>query len=199
MAGLNNASSRSRVLGQPDAGQKRFLLAGAAGTLRAGVVCQIHWLTRLQASVQTGLDPRAQKLTEQLDAQGIPIRSARTARQSACLRKSLPRRIWQTASLGPSQSGRTGFELFDKMSWGQTEFDQKVTYQRALEGELERTIATLNDVESARVHLVMPSDSVFLDRQHTAKASVILKLRATVYPRMRYSLSRDWYPERWIS
>jgi hypothetical protein len=55
------------------------------------------------------------------------------------------------------------------------------------------------DVESARVHLVMPTDSVFLDRQHTAKASVILKLRATVFPRMRSSPSRVWYPERWMS
>jgi flagellar M-ring protein FliF len=90
----------------------------------------------------------------------------------------------QTASQGQPHSGRLGFELFDKMSWGQTEFDQKVTYQRALEGELERTIETLSDVESARVHLVMPTDSVFLDRQHTAKASVILKLR-------RAGLSKD--------
>jgi flagellar M-ring protein FliF len=78
---------------------------------------------------------------------------------------------------GAPHSGRMGFELFDKMSWGQTEFDEKVTYQRALEGELERTIQTLGDVESARVHLVMPTDSVFLDQQRGAKASVILKLR----------------------
>jgi flagellar M-ring protein FliF len=63
------------------------------------------------------------------------------------------------------------------MSWGQTEFDEKVTYQRALEGELERTIQTLDDVDTARVHLVMPSDSVFSDQQRGAKASVILKLR----------------------
>ena len=70
-----------------------------------------------------------------------------------------------------------GFELFDKMSWGQTEFDEKVTYQRALEGELEKSIGTLADVESARVHLVMPTDSVFIDPQRGAKASVILKLR----------------------
>jgi flagellar M-ring protein FliF len=70
-----------------------------------------------------------------------------------------------------------GFELFDKMTWGQTEFDEKVAYQRALEGELERTIQTLSNVEQARVHLVMPTDSVFLDRERGAKASVILKLR----------------------
>ena len=90
----------------------------------------------------------------------------------------------QTASQGAPHSGRMGFELFDKMSWGQTEFDEKVTYQRALEGELERTIQTLGDVESARVHLVMATDSVFLDRQRGAKASVILKLN-------RNSLSKE--------
>ena len=83
----------------------------------------------------------------------------------------------KTAAQGAQHSGRMGFELFDKMSWGQTDFDQKVTYQRALEGELEKSIETLSDVESARVHLVMASDSVFLDRQQPAKASVILKLR----------------------
>src|SRR5262249_34088922 len=79
---------------------------------------------------------------------------------------------------GMPHSGRLGFELFDKLNWGQTEFDEKVNYQRALEGELERTIATLRDVESARVHLVMPTDSVFVDREREAKASVILKLRS---------------------
>jgi flagellar M-ring protein FliF len=75
-------------------------------------------------------------------------------------------------------SGRLGFELFDKLNWDQTEFDEKVNYQRALEGELERTIQTLRDVESARVHLVMPTESVFLDREREAKASVILRLRS---------------------
>jgi flagellar M-ring protein FliF len=77
-----------------------------------------------------------------------------------------------------------GFELFDKMSWGQTEFDEKVTYQRAMEGELERTIETLSDVKSARVHLVMPTDSIYEDKQRAAKGSVILKLN-------RDSISKD--------
>src|SRR5260370_16121418 len=83
---------------------------------------------------------------------------------------------------GMSTRGRVGFELFDKLNWGQTEFDEKVNYQRALEGELERTIQTLRDVESARVHLVMPTDSVFLDRERQAKASVILPLRSGQLP-----------------
>jgi flagellar M-ring protein FliF len=89
----------------------------------------------------------------------------------------------QAASQGQPHSGRLGFELFDKVSWGQTEFDEKVAYQRAMEGELERTIKTLADVDSARVHLVMPTDSVFLDRERSAKASVILKLKHNGLPK----------------
>ncbi len=84
----------------------------------------------------------------------------------------------ELASDGMPHSGRLGFELFDKMNWGQTEFDEKVNYQRALEGELERSIQTLRDVESVRVHLVLPTDSVFIDRERAAKASVVLKLRS---------------------
>ena len=90
----------------------------------------------------------------------------------------------EVASHDSPHSGRIGFEIFDKVSWGQTEFDEKVNYQRALEGELERTIQTISNVKSARVHLVMASDSVFLDRERGAKASVTLRLR-------RGNLSRE--------
>jgi flagellar M-ring protein FliF len=90
----------------------------------------------------------------------------------------------EVASHDSPRSGRIGFEIFDKVSWGQTEFDEKVNYQRALEGELERTIQTMSSVKSARVHLVMASDSVFIDRERGAKASVTLRLR-------RGSLSRE--------
>jgi flagellar M-ring protein FliF len=82
-----------------------------------------------------------------------------------------------TAAKGGVKSGRLGFELFDKPNWVGSEFDEQVNYQRALEGELEHTVATLADVESARVHLVMPHDSLFRDEERPAKASVVLKLR----------------------
>jgi flagellar M-ring protein FliF len=58
-----------------------------------------------------------------------------------------------------------------------SEFDEQVNYQRALEGELEHTVGSLADVESARVHLVLPHDSLFRDQERPAKASVVLKLR----------------------
>jgi flagellar M-ring protein FliF len=82
-----------------------------------------------------------------------------------------------TAAKGGVRSGRMGFELFDKPNWVGSEFDEQVNYQRALEGELEHTVGSLTDVESARVHLVLPHDSLFRDQERPAKASVVLKLR----------------------
>jgi flagellar M-ring protein FliF len=82
-----------------------------------------------------------------------------------------------TAAKGGVKSGRLGFEIFDKPNWVGSEFDEQVNYQRALEGELEHTVGSLSDVESARVHLVMPHDSLFRDQERPAKASVVLKLR----------------------
>jgi flagellar M-ring protein FliF len=75
------------------------------------------------------------------------------------------------------KSGRLGFEIFDKPNWVGSEFDEQVNYQRALEGELEHTVGSLADVESARVHLVMTHDSLFREAERPAKASVVLKLR----------------------
>ena len=82
-----------------------------------------------------------------------------------------------TAAKGGVKSGRLGFELFDKPNWVGSEFDEQVNYQRALEGELEHTVDTLSDVESARVHLVMPHDSLFREQERPAKASVVIQLR----------------------
>jgi flagellar M-ring protein FliF len=82
-----------------------------------------------------------------------------------------------TAAKGSLKSGRLGFEIFDKPNWVGSEFDEQVNYQRALEGELEHTVGSLSDVLSARVHLVMPHDSLFRDQERPAKASVVIKLR----------------------
>ena len=82
-----------------------------------------------------------------------------------------------TAAKGGVKSGRLGFEIFDRPNWVGSEFDEQVNYQRALEGELEHTVGTLSDVASARVHLVLPHDSLFRDEERPAKASVVLKLR----------------------
>src|SRR5208282_2673039 len=72
---------------------------------------------------------------------------------------------------------RLGFELFDKPNWAGSDFYEQVNYQRALEGELERTIESLSDVQGARVHLVLPKESLFTERERDGKAAVLVKLR----------------------
>ncbi len=81
------------------------------------------------------------------------------------------------ASAGLPKSGRIGFELFDKTNFGATDFVEQVNYHRALEGELERSVMSIAEVERARVHITRPKQSVFLESRQPAKASVLLKLR----------------------
>lgn len=83
----------------------------------------------------------------------------------------------ELAAAGIPKSGRIGFELFDRNNFGITEFTEQVNYHRALEGEIERTVMSIAEVESARVHITPPKDSVFEDQRRTAKASVLVKLR----------------------
>src|SRR5882757_8378823 len=81
------------------------------------------------------------------------------------------------AAAGLPKTGRIGFELFDKSNFGATDFVEHINYKRALEGELERSVMSLAEVEQARVHVTFPKDSVFLDAQQPAKASVLIKIK----------------------
>jgi flagellar M-ring protein FliF len=81
------------------------------------------------------------------------------------------------ASQGLPTTGRIGFEIFDRTAFGTTEFLEHVNYRRALEGELARTISTISEVASARVHIAMAKDTLFASDHQAAKASVVLKLR----------------------
>src|SRR5919198_1100143 len=78
---------------------------------------------------------------------------------------------------GLPTSGRPGMELFDKPSWGMTDFTQRITYRRALEGELSRTIGTLRGVDHAQVHLALPESSPLRKLERPAEAAVVLSLR----------------------
>jgi flagellar M-ring protein FliF len=126
----------------------------------------------------TGLAPAdAQKLTQDLAAQNIGYRISADGSTVLVPSDQLDKARLQAASQGPLASGRMGFELFDKPNWSGSDFSEKVNYQRALEAELERTIQTMNGVEQVRVHLVLPHESLFTERERPAKAAVVLKLR----------------------
>ncbi len=81
------------------------------------------------------------------------------------------------ASAGLPKSGRIGFELFDKTNFGASDFTEQVNYHRAVEGELERSVMSIGEVEQARVHVTWAKDSLYSESRQPAKASVLVKLR----------------------
>lgn len=83
----------------------------------------------------------------------------------------------QLASEGLPLGGAVGFELFDKTSFSTTDFVQKVNYRRALQGELVRTIRSLEAIEDARVNLSIPEKSLFATKSDEPSASVVVKLK----------------------
>ncbi|SMC20546.1 flagellar M-ring protein FliF [Andreprevotia lacus DSM 23236] len=80
------------------------------------------------------------------------------------------------AAQGLPRAGNVGFELLDNQKFGVSQFAEQVNYQRAIEGELARSIETVSSVEKARVHLAMPKQTVFLRDQQKPTASVMLTL-----------------------
>jgi flagellar M-ring protein FliF len=83
----------------------------------------------------------------------------------------------ELAAEGLPEGGGVGFEIFDKTSLATTDFVQNVNYVRALEGELARSLAQIREVSSAKVHITPSKQSVFIEDQRPAKASVVLKLK----------------------
>jgi len=82
------------------------------------------------------------------------------------------------AAEGLPKGGGVGFEVFDRTNLGTTDFVQKLNYQRALQGELSRTIKQIREVEQARVHIVTPKESLFVEEQRKPTASVFVKTRS---------------------
>lgn len=158
--------------------QKLTLAASAAVVLLVlGIFVKLSQNAAYQ-TLYTGLQPDdEQSVIQSLAAKGIPYQVSTDGTTVSVPADKLDKARLQLASEGLPQTGRLGFEIFDKQNWTESDFTEQVDYQRALEGELERTIQTLGDVQSVRVHLVLPHQSLFTDRERPAKAAVVLKLR----------------------
>ena len=126
----------------------------------------------------TGLAPEdAAGIVQKLKEAGVEYRLPDTGGAVLVPSARLAEMRLGMAAAGLPKTGRIGFELFDKTNLGATEFTEHINFRRALEGELERSVMSLAEVEQARVHITFPKDSVFLDAQQPAKASVLVKLR----------------------
>ena len=117
------------------------------------------------------------KVLEQLKAGNIPYKIDGTGTIQVPTAVVHEQRI-AMASSGLPRGGGVGFEVFDKQVFGTTNFVEQMNYRRALQGELQRTISSLDSVERARVHLAMRERSLFRDDDEPPSASVVVGLRA---------------------
>jgi flagellar M-ring protein FliF len=91
--------------------------------------------------------------------------------------EDLPEARIHVSTFGLPKDTRVGFELFNEQEFGATDFDQKIKYLRAIEGELSKTIEILEPIQSATVHLALPQDSLFVARQIKPTASVVITMK----------------------
>jgi flagellar M-ring protein FliF len=177
--------ARARVAWTAMPQSKRTRLIVCAMVIAAACALVAWWGSRTEwKTLYSGMEGRdVQQVESELAAAGVQYQSTPDGLGVQVSSEMLDKARMEVATKGMPQSGRMGFELFDKPNWVGSEFDEKVNYQRALEGELEHTIGTIGSVRSARVHLVLPKDSLFTSEQQAAKASVVLKLkRSTLRP-----------------
>jgi flagellar M-ring protein FliF len=159
---------------------RQRILLGTGAILVAGSIALFVRLTQSAdfAVLYSGLAPQdAQSVVASLASKSIPYQLSTDQASVSVPSDQLDKTRLLLAAEGQPQTGRLGFEIFDKTNWAGSDFSEQVNYQRALEGELERTIQTLGNVQAVRVHLVMPHDSLFSGQERVAKAAVVMKLR----------------------
>jgi flagellar M-ring protein FliF len=171
------AAIRSRV-----AGLSRPVKVFAATTLTSAVLLGSLVLYREThepyAVLFSQLDPEdASSIVAKLKEAKTPYRISGGGSIVEVPEAKVPEIRMELVGAGLPRGGGVGFESFDKMRLGATEFEQRVLYRRSLEGEMARTIGSLAAVQSARVHLVLPEKSVFVSRSEPASASILLHLR----------------------
>lgn len=154
-----------------------LLICGIA--VAAGVVWFSNWQRESgMRPLYTSLAPEdASAIMQKLRESGVDYRITGNGTTLLVPEAKAPELRLQMAGLGLPKTGRIGFEIFDKTNFGITDFAEHVNYRRAVEGELERSIMALAEVQQARVHVTLPKESVFLESREAAKASVLVGLR----------------------
>jgi flagellar M-ring protein FliF len=119
----------------------------------------------------------AGKIVARLQEKKIPYKLSPAGDSVYVPRENVSELRLELASSGLPQGGAVGFEIFDEKNFGVTDFVQQLNYQRALQGELARTINNLDAVEASRVQIVIPKKSLLVENETKTTASVFLRLR----------------------
>lgn len=156
---------------------QRISVVLAAGVVLLAMLGVGYWSTRVDFGLLYGRldDTEAAKVVAYLDEAKIPYRLGQGALYVP--RDQIHAIRMQLASRGIPRGDGVGFEIFDKPNFGISDFVQRANYVRAMQGELARTIAQLDEVEAARVMIVMPENRLLVDRQKQTTASVFIRTR----------------------
>ncbi|MFV9686726.1 flagellar basal-body MS-ring/collar protein FliF [Pantoea sp. ARC607] len=157
----------------------RIPLIVAAAAVVAIVIAMVLWAKQPSYSVLYNnlSDEDGGAIVTQLTQMNIPYRFAENGGALMVPEANVHELRLRLAQQGLPKGGSVGFELLDKEKFGISQFSEQVNYQRALEGELARTIESLGPVKTARVHLAMPKPTLFVREQKAPSASVTLTLQ----------------------
>jgi flagellar M-ring protein FliF len=159
---------------------RQMLIGGLGAVIVAGVLAAVLYAQRpQQTALYSNLNEQdAATIVGKLKDLKVPYTVSEGGGTISVPQEQAADLRLQLAGAGlPSGSGvgMVGMEVFDRNNLGITDFAQKLNYQRALEGELARTITRLSAVETARVHLALPQERLFTSQQRDATASVVIK------------------------
>jgi flagellar M-ring protein FliF len=158
---------------------QRASLVGAVCAVVGFLAWAVLWAGRVSYEpLYVGLEDKDQgAIVDYLRENRIPFQLDSVAKAILLPRDRVYEAKIALAQEGLPKGGSKGLEIFDESKMGMSEFAQRISYVRALEGELERTIAQMDAVERAKVGIVLPSPQLFLQEQKPSTASVMLRLR----------------------
>ncbi len=165
-------------------GPARIAAMGAATAILIGffafVIMRFSQPTMAPLFTELTLDDSG-RIVKELDTQGIPYELRGDGATVLVPKTQVTRLRMRLAETGLPRGGSVGYEIFDKSdTLGTTSFVQNVNHLRALEGELARTIRSLDRVAAARVHLVVPERQLFARDKQEPSAAIVLKLRGAL-------------------
>ena len=171
---------RFRILWQQASAMARFGLIVGVLAILAVTATLGHWAVSKDYQVLFAdlSEQDAATMVAELDRMKLPYRLEERGTRILVPADAVHKTRLQLVGKNLPLHGAVGFEIFNNTDFGMTEFTQKVNYQRALQGELTRTIMALDEVQSARVHLALPESSLFKRDQNRPKASVTLAVKA---------------------
>lgn len=157
---------------------RKFSMVIISGVIMIGLGSMFFWAgDQTYQPLMSNLAPEdSANIIRILREKRIPFRLDSSGRNVSIPPENVMELRMELATMGLPQSGVIGYEVFDKQSLGTTSFVQKINQKRALEGELMRTINTINGVKRSRVHLATPTKSAFVEDQKKSTASVVVDL-----------------------